>query len=315
MAIPLSNTPNLAQIILEENTNISQNPDIVYQRAEAKLITLASKPNVDYIMDKLLDKELFYLVNSFDGITKKLREQYSSKGLDKDIFIRLIKTESKKNSTELLTENIGLSNRGLLRKQQKEEANDDLRTKAENDKKIAEDAREAFNDLVKNNENKKEVREVISNMIDKLESKDNANNKEVREVINDMVNFLSNKLGGVEEEQSNDTEDNFADRVDKKPFKKESVSQVTPEYQVYFYEMLEKLKESINIASMEEVNSTIKDYQRDHPTKLRVASLEKDPKKKLFMVLERVFWMIYLTLKQIIWVIFMIPTRKNLLLL
>jgi hypothetical protein len=67
-----------------------------------------------------LDEEMYYLVNSWDGITKKLREQYSAKGLDKEVFIRLIKAETNKFRTDIASVDVGLSNRGQLRQNQLE---------------------------------------------------------------------------------------------------------------------------------------------------------------------------------------------------
>ena len=151
-ALPLSNNPTLGQVISEETQKISLDPEIVFQRAEAKLITIAPKEATDYILDRLDDEEMYYLVNSWDGITKKLREQYSTKGLDKEVFIRLIKADTDKFRADIASVDVGLSNRGQLRKEQSRTQTDELREKLDKEKREQKMKRDTFNDLVKRNE-------------------------------------------------------------------------------------------------------------------------------------------------------------------
>ena len=42
-AVPISNTPTLGQVITEEIQKNAMNPDVLYQRAEQKLLQLADK--------------------------------------------------------------------------------------------------------------------------------------------------------------------------------------------------------------------------------------------------------------------------------
>ena len=91
-ALPLSQTSTLGQIITEETQKNAYDADVLYQRAEQKILTIADKTNTEYILDRLENEDLFYLVNSWDGIVKKLRDEYSKSGLDKAIFIDLVKT-------------------------------------------------------------------------------------------------------------------------------------------------------------------------------------------------------------------------------
>ena len=94
-AVPLSNTPTLGEILSEENQRGNRDPEIIYQRAEAKIKEIADNTNTQYILDRLENDDLFFLVNSWDGIIKKLRDEYSKTGLDKNIFISLVQSMRK----------------------------------------------------------------------------------------------------------------------------------------------------------------------------------------------------------------------------
>ena len=78
-AVPISQTPTLGQVITEEIQKNAMNSDVLSQRAEQKLLQLADKTNTEYILDRLEDEELFYLVNNWDGIIKELKEKFNSK--------------------------------------------------------------------------------------------------------------------------------------------------------------------------------------------------------------------------------------------
>ena len=80
-AIPLSNTPTLGQVITEENQKGSQDHNIIYQRAEAKLLQISDKTNAQNILDRLNDNELFYIINGYDGIIKIIKEKYNKKSI------------------------------------------------------------------------------------------------------------------------------------------------------------------------------------------------------------------------------------------
>jgi hypothetical protein len=114
--------------------------DVLYQRAEQKLLQLADKTNTEYILDRLEDEELYYLVNNWDGVMKDLKEKYNSKQLDKNIFISLVK----KNSTILKRQLKGidfdeLTTKGKLLKKQKEERLQDIEDLT-NDKEAKDEA-------------------------------------------------------------------------------------------------------------------------------------------------------------------------------
>ena len=120
-AVPITQTPTLGQVITEEIQKNAMNSDVLSQRAEQKLLQLADKTNTEYILDRLEDEELFYLVNNWDGIIKELKEKFNSKQLDKNIFIALVK----KNSADLKQQFQGidvddLTAKGKLFKKQKE---------------------------------------------------------------------------------------------------------------------------------------------------------------------------------------------------
>ena len=176
-AIPLSNTPTLGQVIVDESQKTATDPDIVYQRAEAKIMQIAPKVATEYILDRLTDKDLYYLVNSWDGISKKLREQYSTKGLDKDIFIRLVKEDSKKFDTDLGGKEIGLSNRGLLRQNQKETETEELTARAAEARQREEDDKRDFEAIVVRNERRNEFRPVFEELRKRFDKKKSNNSR------------------------------------------------------------------------------------------------------------------------------------------
>lgn len=118
-AIQLSQIPTLQDVLTEETQKNAMNEDILIQRAESKISQIASKPIVQYILDRLEIQDLFYVVNQWNAIEKKLREEYSTKGLDKDILISLIKDGSGK-MLQPINPNI-ITTRGQVRQQQKEE--------------------------------------------------------------------------------------------------------------------------------------------------------------------------------------------------
>jgi hypothetical protein len=147
-AVPISQTPTLGQVITEEIQNNAMNPDVLYQRAEQKLLQLADKTNTEYILDRLEDEELYYLVNYWDGVMKDLKEKYNSKQLDKNIFIALVK----KNSTILKRQLKGIdfddiTTKGKLLKKQKEERLQEIEDET-NDKEAKDEAeRKRLGDL------------------------------------------------------------------------------------------------------------------------------------------------------------------------
>ena len=121
-AVPITQTPTLGQVITEEIQKNAMNSDVLSQRAEQKLLQLADKTNTEYILDRLEDQDLFYLVNNWDGIIKELKEKYNTKQLDKNIFIALVKKNSEDIKNQFQNINVNdLTTRGKTKKQQKEE--------------------------------------------------------------------------------------------------------------------------------------------------------------------------------------------------
>lgn len=124
-AIQLTQTPTIGQIITEETQRNASNPDVLYQRAEQKIKQIADNANTEYILDRLDDLDLKYLVNGWDGIVKQIKEKYSaSGGLDKDVFVAIVKENSSNmdmNLSGIDTET--MTYRGNLKKEQKEREN------------------------------------------------------------------------------------------------------------------------------------------------------------------------------------------------
>jgi len=133
-AVPISQTPTLGQVITEEIQKNAMNSDVLYQRAEQKLQQLADKTNTEYILDRMEDDELLYLVNNWDGLLKDLKEKYNAKQLDKNIFIALVKKNADEIKNQLQGINVNdLTSRGKLRKQQEDERLKDIQDKIDAD--------------------------------------------------------------------------------------------------------------------------------------------------------------------------------------
>jgi hypothetical protein len=353
-ALPLSNTPSLGQIITEESQKTAIDPGIVYQRAESKILQIAPKLVTEYILDRLTDKDLYYMVNSWDGISKKLREQFATKGLDKDIFIKMVKIDAKKFDTDLGTTETGLSNRGLLRQNQLETEADELTAKMAVEKQKQDDDRKAFNDLVNEREIRKNAEVYIKSLkdgiinqrkaqpktifrdemierepkvynpsnvdiaegktfdvVEKKQIKDknaNRNNQNLKTKII-PTKFNNNDEYGVEESKEiplpkktsideykamtnqgskkNDSEKlKSSEPVDNEPFKATDSNQLSKEYQDYYFDNKDKIREQVNKVSIEEVNDIIKEYETKSPTKMK-RILARDPREKLIKFLER----------------------------
>ena len=158
-AIPISNTPTLAQIITEENQRGSQDEEIIFQRAEAKIASLSDPKIAEYILDRLEPREQFFVVNSFDGLVKTIKEKYNQKSIDKDVFIRLIKAETEKIEKDLKNTNTDVTQRGKDRLQRVEDEADELTAKLEAERQQQEDDTKAFNILVAKNQKDKDDEE------------------------------------------------------------------------------------------------------------------------------------------------------------
>ena len=120
-AIPISQTPTLGQIITEETQKGLTNEDTLYQRAEQKLKQIADNANVEYILDRLDLAELSYVVNNWDGLLKEITEKFNKTGLQKDMFIVLVKKRAETLVNEFGQSNVGLTKKGKLKEDQREE--------------------------------------------------------------------------------------------------------------------------------------------------------------------------------------------------
>ena len=121
-ALQITPTPTLGQVIIDESQNNAKDEDVLLQRAEIKLRELTDNKITQYILDRLDVIDLYYLVNSWDGLLKNLKEKYTSKGLDKDLFIALVKKNATDKDDLIATVlPIDLSTRGKIREQQKQD--------------------------------------------------------------------------------------------------------------------------------------------------------------------------------------------------
>jgi len=196
-AVPISQTPTLGQVITEETQRNAMNSDVLYQRAEQKLKQIADNSNVEYILDRLDDTELYYLVNSWDGILKELKEKFVSTGLDKNLFISMVKNNASNMDMNLSGFSNDLTEKGKLRQQQKEQAN--IEKQAELDAQKEKDRIEAHNlgksVIQKENARKTKVRKE-NRQIAKAQQHDR---EEVKKTMNDMLN----KVSGENEDEEN----------------------------------------------------------------------------------------------------------------
>ena len=196
-AVPISQTPTLGQVITEETQRNAMNSDVLYQRAEQKLKQIADNANVEYILDRLDDTELYYLVNSWDGILKELKEKFVSTGLDKNLFISMVKNNASNMDMNLSGFSNDLTEKGKLRQQQKEQAN--IEKQAELDAQKEKDRIEAHNlgksVIQKENARKTKVRKE-NRQIAKAQQHDK---EEVKKTMNDMLN----KVSGENEDEEN----------------------------------------------------------------------------------------------------------------
>jgi hypothetical protein len=156
-ALPLTQTPTLGQVITEETQKNAFDIDILYQRAEQKLKTIADNTNVQYILDRLTDEQLYYLVNAWDAVLKTLKEKYTTSGLDKNVFITMIEKEAQ-NITP--TPTIAMNSRGDLRAQQKIDLENEQQAKVDAERTQLENEKLAFDAEVNQRQQDKEAEDL-----------------------------------------------------------------------------------------------------------------------------------------------------------
>ena len=174
-AVPITQTPTLGQVITEEVQKNALNSDVLYQRAEQKIAQLADKTNTEYILDRLEDGELFYLVNNWDGIIKELKEKFNSKSLDKNIFIALVKKNAEDQNTQFQGININdLTAQGTLKKQQKEDKLKEIEDEINDQEAKDEAEKQRLGDLRKQqvaDEAKEEIQRRQQRILERIQQK------------------------------------------------------------------------------------------------------------------------------------------------
>lgn len=168
-AIQLSQIPTLQDVLTEETQKNAMNEDILIQRAESKISQIASKPIVQYILDRLEIQDLFYVVNQWNAIEKKLREEYSTKGLDKDILISLIKDGSGK-MLQPINPNV-ITSRGQVRQQQKEEELKQIQDMATDRELELQKQKAELDQLADTNQTEREKQELLQKQKDEEQRK------------------------------------------------------------------------------------------------------------------------------------------------
>jgi len=156
-ALPLTQTPSLGQIITEEIQNNAYDPDVLYQRAEQKIKSIADNTNTKYILDRLDDQQLYYLVNSWDGIVKNLKEKYNTSGLDKNVFVQMIQDDAQNLKQNPV---IAMTTRGDLRAQQKADLEKEQQAKVDAERTQLENEKLAFDAEVNQRQQDKEAEDL-----------------------------------------------------------------------------------------------------------------------------------------------------------
>ena len=161
-ALPISQTPTLGQVITEETQKNAMNHDVLYQRAEQKLLQIADKVNVEHILDRLVNEELYVLNNTWDGILKEIKEKYASKGLDKDVFISIVKDKTANLANDVLSTTFSgkqfpLTTKAQIKEQQKQDALDELQDRVDTDRFGQKLEKQMSDDLVNKRQKEKEI--------------------------------------------------------------------------------------------------------------------------------------------------------------
>ena len=93
-ALVVNNIPSLQDVLISENDKAVNDQSTNYALAEKHLLSIANKDTVNYILDRLEEVEIFALNQQWDLVVSKLKKEYTKTGLNKNVFISLIKNIS-----------------------------------------------------------------------------------------------------------------------------------------------------------------------------------------------------------------------------
>ena len=89
-ALNLIPSDSLEKVVLSEAEKGSTDKLILYGKAEKLLMDISNPTNAEYILDRLDFNDIYTMVNTWDALMKKIKEQFVKSGLDKNLFIQSI---------------------------------------------------------------------------------------------------------------------------------------------------------------------------------------------------------------------------------
>jgi hypothetical protein len=287
-AIQISPIPSLGEVITEEAQRNAGNEDVLLQRAEGKLAQIAPRPIVQYILDRLENKDLYYLVNQWNGIEKRLREEYSTKGLDKDILISLIKDGSGK-MLQPIDPTTSISSRGTARQQQEEEKLKQIQDLAKDRELELQKQRADADQLADTNQAEREKQEEER----KKQEEEQRKRRESMELIARNITITRKKKKVVPAPAPPVVPQLSArwDSVTDTPFQfDESTNKLLPQYEKMFDDQVEKTNDQLVAMKPEETKAMYDLFESRFPTKMSSISSLQSEKNRLSEFIERVIF-------------------------
>ena len=90
--LKVSGTPTLQQVLIEENNKSTKDEQTNYDRAMSNLQHLATKETAGYILDRLSPEQIFAMNQQWNAVLLRVKKNYTKTGLDKDVFVAMVKT-------------------------------------------------------------------------------------------------------------------------------------------------------------------------------------------------------------------------------
>ena len=90
--LKVSGTPTLQQVLIEENNKSTKDEQTNYDRAMSNLQHLATKETAGYILDRLSPEQIFAMNLQWNAVLLRVKKNYTKTGLDKDVFVAMVKT-------------------------------------------------------------------------------------------------------------------------------------------------------------------------------------------------------------------------------
>ena len=88
----VSNVQSLQEVIIDENNQLIKDEEFNYNKALSSLLHLADKTTGQYILDRLSTREIFAMNQMWNAVMLRVKKNYTTTGLDKDVFISMVKS-------------------------------------------------------------------------------------------------------------------------------------------------------------------------------------------------------------------------------